>query len=1210
MVYNAQSKKPTRVLVLERPLVGDGIPLTRPFDGPTVPGLRQTMSDMAFLESFPELSRALRDFNTLCQEFENTYVYIRGFATHTLEKLRLIYEKAYRDCVGDSVKLQKMLDRGIAVEQENFAELMENVVLGKLYQKLFIHSLVPCYSERDIVIDDIVSKYHHYMFAAGAHRGIDVGECLAATGNPLQQEALRKLELPEKWRTMRFDLALQGAANLLRAWDQDNQDGSAGPFSLSQRTAMANHFHETEQERSRHQLRESLRALVQDDKYKSGKMANSIVSDETEADQDEEDDPLEDAVWNTPVEKAYCIKLVLDMIAAAAEEHLMNGQGFGFVHKKRSEVSVTTDDFIPLLAIVIIQAKITRLGSNLFYIQRFRINTPKPDLDFALVTFETSINFLKSDPLKLLNVDNTPTPLSSQSLNSASRVSLQGSHPRIEIDQNTPVEENQLIPWGTPSQTGWGFSPPNAESDALPFDLSTSCSEKSTLGAPPIESSLARPFLSTRVSDSQQYQQRHFRSASMNFDDRFRRVSQADEGGNGSSNNNSWSRSPMLGPRFTSGANSPLGTTFSSQGEAGFGSLPRRPSHQLTQMPQRHSISNVQAHTYTHSQQNHHLSRISGEYNRPALQPMHSPSMTPQLVVKPQIMLPPPKTPPMSGQNTTGRARPISMGMGALASSTYSSSYGAAGGAVTRKSFSSNYSSPATSPQLGPGIGSKFDSRSNSLVSGAPPMSRANSANIVSTVNELTLGSNPSAKQGDQGEPLSPVSPISLWTSKIITQTPHSPMLSASPSQVHGSPVEEEPPAPLLDSKTSETSKLSRSRSRMNAPGRIRTSSTSTISSIATPTTPSTFSSVSGNALLESLAANAQLINPMTSQGPCSGAGTGTDANTGTGAHPSSCIPLGNTEGIHPQTRTSRQNSVRLSIPRLSLPPSAPSTAFCKTTVNAITHATTSVDDLEPASTVLGTADQYGTPIIGAITPPTPGTPSSAMALPCSRSITSTETRPFGSGSKPNASVYPKVDSGKFVGSHHSATSSTSSSTKSYYGSTGVPTSSGNSSGVSSSAIIEHCISGTAQEFESSFRNESYLDSNPQSLDRRRDSATSLRGIKSVSSQPQVILLGNHTLVGNVVVDHHHPGGTRPPRDLGGEGEGGGRTRQTIPFGDLPSSLPTSNSLRSQTPHPLESSRQKAKQTMLGDFLSELAKVEDGDVLVGNRRDGVMKVFQ
>ena len=82
-------------------------------------------SDLAFLEAFPELSRALRDFHHLCQEFEKTYVYIRGFAAYTLDKLRLIYEKAYRDCLGDSVKLQRMIMRGVQAEQDCFAELME-----------------------------------------------------------------------------------------------------------------------------------------------------------------------------------------------------------------------------------------------------------------------------------------------------------------------------------------------------------------------------------------------------------------------------------------------------------------------------------------------------------------------------------------------------------------------------------------------------------------------------------------------------------------------------------------------------------------------------------------------------------------------------------------------------------------------------------------------------------------------------------------------------------------------------------------------------------------------------------------------------------------------------------------------------------------------------------------------------------------------------
>ncbi|KAF9993278.1 hypothetical protein BGZ79_002076 [Entomortierella chlamydospora] len=1226
MVYNGASKKPTRVLILERPLEGDGIVQARAIEGPMMPNLRQFTSDLAFIESFPELSRALRDFNNLCQEFENTYVYIRGFATHTLEKLRLIYEKAYRDCVGDSVKLQKILNQGVQAEQDCFAELMENIVLGKLYQKLFIHSLMPCYAERDVHLDDIIAKYHRYLFGVGSHRGIDGGACLAATDNPLLQEALKKLGLSEKWRNMRVDYALDGAAGLLRAWDRGDQDGSS-PLSLSsQRIAAANLLQESEQERKRRQLRESLRVFVQDDKYKSGKRSLNFdpeshedeneTSNEDEGEEEEEekvqDDLTANAVWNTPLEKAYCIKLVLDKIAIVAEDHLANGHGFGFVQKKRSQVSVTTDDFIPLLAIVIIQAKMMHLGSNMFYVQRFRINTPKPDLSFALVTFEATIEFLKKDPLGLLGTGQH-TMSSSTSLGSGSRTYLHGSQSLLEGDKVSFSEEVQALPWGTPSQTGWGFSPPRASSETHTLEQPN---PERSIHATLSESSPARPPFAIRPSDnSQQDQQRHARSASVNFDDRVRRVAQAEEAGSGSSNNSSWSRSPMLGPRFTSGANSPLALAsptygvLSSPTESGSGPTARRPSHQLTHMPQRHSISNGQAHMIVHAQHNHYQNRFSLDQGRDSigrstLKPLPSPNLTPQLVVKPQIMLPPPpKTPPMSGQNTTGRARPMSMiAAGALASSGYSSSYGGSGAITSRRSFSSNQSSPATSPRLGPGIGSRqSNSRSNSLMSGPFPMVRANSMSTVITADELSDDINAMLKDTEQTESSSPVSPMSPWAQATMQPSPQSPLLSSSPALMESSALTELP-AGLVVPQTPEGPKLSSNRSGATTPGRIRVSPSMTLSSISTPTTPSTFSSASGSALLESLNSNSQLASPSTSVSIATPASlvAGLSAikpspGHETATHPHSSTPLSAPGNVRSESNADEQTSARRHLPRLSLSlshsSSAPSTAFCKTTVTAAaTHATTSVDDLEPTSTVLAT-DPYGAPATS-VTPPT----SSSATASGRSSINHDGRSSSGARMKETSALHQKADSSKYAGyrsgsASHSSNHSTSSS-KSY-----------NSVG---NNVIEHFSHGTALDFEQGFRDDLCLD--PRNSDRRRGSATSLRDAKSMGSfQPEkVIMIWNQNPTGSFV-DGHNGGG-------GGQRVGAvSAKRLTISGGDLLSSSHSSSSpYNYQRPFsPIASSftiedPQQRTREMMGDFLSELAKVEDGDVLVGNGRDGVM----
>ncbi|KAG0020535.1 hypothetical protein BGZ81_009299, partial [Podila clonocystis] len=921
-VYNSSSQKPTRVLILDRPLEGDGVVFSRPFDGPVMPSLRKFASDMAFLESLPELNRALQDFHNLCQEFENTYVYIRGFATYTLDKLRLIYDKAYHDCLGDSVKLQKLIMRGIQAEQDCFAELMENVVLGKLYQKLFIHSLVPCYAQRDVEADAMILRYHQYLFSVGGHRGLEGGACLASSDGPLLQETLRKLGLSEKLRTMRVDHALERAAGLFKAWDQEipaARYGSAAASSVAfaAKQKVGAKAGETEQEMRRRQLRESLRIIVQDERMSNERTSPSNGLGSPQSDDDDNEDDEETGPWNTPLEKVYCIKQVLDAIAAAAEDHLMHGQGVGFVQKKRSEVSVTTDDFIPLLALVIVQARMLRLGSNIFYLQRFRINTPKSDLNFALVTFEASVEFLKSDPLGLLEASSVPTaPFSADS---SETTPVRKS---IDFDLKSPSEEVHIMPWGTPSHTGWGFSPPKTTTFTPAFDVMppTPGSESEPLLSPSADTSPTRPLLASRYSD-QQFQQRHARSVSMNFDDRFRKLGYNEELGSGSSTNSSWSRSPLLGPRFSSGANSPLASpniTGSGSTESNL-SLGRRQSHATQiQVSQRHSISTGHSHAYPQ----HHLHRISVEQgretmNRSTILPL-SANMTPHLVVKPQIMLPPPTTPPMSGQNTTGRTRPMSMIVaGALASSAYSNSYsGPSSGNIRSRASSSNNSSPATSPRLGPGKSRQSSTRSNSLMSGPFPMLRANSLSSV-----LTNPTPESDKNGEASEPMSPVSPSSPWLPKTQGRTP---ALSSSPMVLTESPVmaavttstPSRPQTPEGSKRLSGTHNLTR----------IRTSPSSTTSSISTPTTPTTFSPSSSNALLDSLATSAHLASPNSSQG--------SEASRRKSVHGESSTDSSVAGSVRSRSSTGR-GSLRLSFPKLAPSPSAPSTVFCKTTVTA-----------------------------------------------------------------------------------------------------------------------------------------------------------------------------------------------------------------------------------------------------------------------------------
>jgi len=137
---------------------------------------------------------------------------------------------------------------------------------------------------------------------------------------------------------MRFDLVTEGIAALFRAWDQDFQSSTFSSLKSSAGASTA----ETEQERKRRQLRESLRVLVKDHHSASSskgadmsKSSPKITTAPVVNEDGEDEDESGPDVWNTPLEKMYCIKQVLDMIASVAEDHLVNGQTAGFVQKRR-----------------------------------------------------------------------------------------------------------------------------------------------------------------------------------------------------------------------------------------------------------------------------------------------------------------------------------------------------------------------------------------------------------------------------------------------------------------------------------------------------------------------------------------------------------------------------------------------------------------------------------------------------------------------------------------------------------------------------------------------------------------------------------------------------------------------------------------------------------------------------------------------------------
>ncbi|GFG37242.1 hypothetical protein Cfor_10937 [Coptotermes formosanus] len=96
---------------------------------------------------------------------------------------------------------------------------------------------------------------------------------------------------------------------------------------------------------------------------------------------------------NCPVDKLYCIRTTLDLILAELKGAIVDAHS---VLSKESQLpTLTTDDLIPLLVTVIIQAKPLHMASNLYYMENFQWTlSPNDAISFSLVTFKAAIQEL------------------------------------------------------------------------------------------------------------------------------------------------------------------------------------------------------------------------------------------------------------------------------------------------------------------------------------------------------------------------------------------------------------------------------------------------------------------------------------------------------------------------------------------------------------------------------------------------------------------------------------------------------------------------------------------------------------------------------------------------------------------------------------------------------------------------------------------------
>ncbi|KAI8375058.1 hypothetical protein EDC96DRAFT_497726 [Choanephora cucurbitarum] len=151
-------KKKIRLISIDRLLEGN--PSTRQHHQQhaiTIPPNRNSRTDLEFLNMFSENLEALYELRLAIQEFTDSYVYIKGFNRDTVERIQHMYMKTYRTILERNTLLQNSCR--IPSEHDRFLELVENVVMGFLHKKIWVHTLQSLLASQDSYLDHICDCY-------------------------------------------------------------------------------------------------------------------------------------------------------------------------------------------------------------------------------------------------------------------------------------------------------------------------------------------------------------------------------------------------------------------------------------------------------------------------------------------------------------------------------------------------------------------------------------------------------------------------------------------------------------------------------------------------------------------------------------------------------------------------------------------------------------------------------------------------------------------------------------------------------------------------------------------------------------------------------------------------------------------------------------------------------------------------------------------
>ncbi|KAJ9474099.1 VPS9 domain-containing protein [Pseudozyma hubeiensis] len=337
-----------------------------------VPPRRRFATDLSFLANpsvaSPRLAESLINafhvLFTAAHQFIASFIYVRGFESYNAHRIRRgIWFKAWK---AFEERLGSEHIARLSVEAfHRIKSLLENVVMGLVHTKMY-GPIQDQLLDADLVTDDVLGAYNAFNVTL-ADFGVHNVALRQRPGSldaaiDILNQGLRDESGPE------LDDALSaGDLTLFNAFVGQSQDEAV----LTQSSSLD-------------RLQTDL-GLAESPHHRTDLATASS-----------------DVHRRTPLQILQTLRATIDEIGWAAERvHVASSRRTSSSHERPPPLG--TDDLLPILSYVFMRARADRLCSMLYYARVFQLTdtATSPELQWALVTCDAVIAYLRTDPLRL-----------------------------------------------------------------------------------------------------------------------------------------------------------------------------------------------------------------------------------------------------------------------------------------------------------------------------------------------------------------------------------------------------------------------------------------------------------------------------------------------------------------------------------------------------------------------------------------------------------------------------------------------------------------------------------------------------------------------------------------------------------------------------------------------------------------------------------------